>query len=478
MAYTNINRRAEQGVKQDDMLATKRFTIERKPDALYFYELEEAVVLDVIMDEEHPLYKNNMRLDAESWPPNIDGSQPNSSEKDYSWIGKIRFRFLKSQVNAEKDSLSWAKPLENTGIIEYPLMNEIVVVGKYRDEYYYTRKLNTNSTVNSNAIIYVENVAGRLGRNVNTLVGGDGKYEGPESKMNFSGGADYTGVLGSYFKFNHKIRTLRLYEGDTLIQSRFGSSIRFGAYDTNRANDNGVGEYEDGGGNPMILIRNRQAPIKSPQGYTGKGYTLEDINKDGSSVHITSGKTISGFVPQVGMPIISGKKPIKIPEFKGDQIIVNSDRLVFSSKANEMLFFSKNKIGFSTDNEFMASSAERMTFSTPKTFSVNAYQVFLGDHGKIYEPALLGKTTVLWLQKLTDAVLNLVSIQDAILKQINVHTHGTKFGPTTPPLPPALPLLIKIQTDNLTAAAGVLQGLKMKASSLQSSRVFVSGGSD
>ena len=102
MAYENITKRAEQNVKQDDMLASKRFVIERKPDTIYFYELEEAVVLDVVMDENHPIYTGSLNLDVESWPPNIDGSEPNPSEKDYSWIGRIRFRFLNSQINEEK----------------------------------------------------------------------------------------------------------------------------------------------------------------------------------------------------------------------------------------------------------------------------------------------------------------------------------------------------------------------------------------
>jgi hypothetical protein len=193
---------------------------------------------------------------------------------------------------------------------------------------------------------------------------------------------------------------------------------------------------------------------------------------------MTSGKTVSGFVPQVNTQMINGKKTERIPQLKGDQIVINSDRLVFSSKANEMLFFSKNRIGFATDKEFMATASENITFSTPKTYSINAYQVFLGDHGKIYEPALLGKTTVLWLQKLTDAILNLVSIQDNIVMALMGHFHGTTVGPTTPPFPPAQLQFVKAVTQDLVAATVVLQGLKMKAPSLQSPRVFVSGGSD
>ena len=33
-------------------------------------------------------------------------------------------------------------PIENTGVVEYPLMNEVVVVGKYMNKYFYSKKLN------------------------------------------------------------------------------------------------------------------------------------------------------------------------------------------------------------------------------------------------------------------------------------------------------------------------------------------------
>lgn len=483
MAYTNINRRAEQAIKQDDMLATKRFTIERKPDALYFYELEEAVVLDVVMDEGHPLVARS-KLSPEEWPPNIDGSEPNSDEKNYSLIGQIRFRFLKSQVNEDKNSLSWAKPLENTGILEYPLMNEIVIVGKYRDEYYYTRKLNTNSTVNSNAIFSAENVAGREGKNINTYAGEDGKYNGPESKMNFSGGADYTGILGSYFKFNPKIRTLRLFEGDTVLQSRFGSSIRFGAYDFNRANDNGLGEYEDKGGNPMVLIRNRQAPIKLQQGQTGKGYTIEDINKDGSSIHMTSGKTVSGFAPTTTTGMINVTKGVPFPRFNGDQIVFNSDRLVFSAKANEMFFFSKKLIGITTDQILSLNSYGNTTITANKgIITLNAPKIYLNFNkdGANDQPVLLGRTTVLWMYALCDWLLLSVNTQIQTLTTLilfaKTHIHKSAAGPTSPPLPTIAPLLVAWgeQLQSLYASQISLTALRSQLSSLMSSRTFVGG---
>jgi hypothetical protein len=475
MAYSNIDRRAEQIIKQDDTLASKRFVIERKPDESLFYELEEAVVLDVIMDENHPEIARS-QLTIDTWPPNIDGSEPIGTDKDYSWIGRIRFRLINSQQNEEKETLDWAFPMENTGIVEYPLMNEIVIIGKYRDQYFYTRKLNVNSTINANADFSAERTSGQVDKNINEY-SEDGAYTGPESKINFSGGDDYTGILGNYFKFNPKIRGLKLYEGDTILQSRFGSSIRFGAYDSNRENDNGLGEYSDKGGNPMVLIRNRQAPVKLPQGRSGKGYTLEDINKDGSSIHLTSGKTISGFSPVTTTGMVNVTKGIPFPKLDGDQIVINSDRLVFSSKANEMLFFSKKMIGISTDQVLSLNSYGNTTITSNKgIMALNAPKIYLNfnTEGPNDQPVLLGRTTVLWMYALCDWLLLSVNTQIQMLTALISHFHMTKVGPTTPTMPPAMAMWAE-QMQSLYASQISLTALRSQLSSLLSSRVFLGG---
>ena len=130
---------------------------------------------------------------------------------------------------------------------------------------------------------------------------------------------EITVLLGRYFWFNKNVRRLRRFEGDTMVESRFGQSIRFGVYDENRLNDVGDKDIRittkhlnpnfdnTGGGNPMLLIRNRQRPIneipKTTWGqdeptdidkeYENQYYSqiLESVNWDGSSIHITSGLT-------------------------------------------------------------------------------------------------------------------------------------------------------------------------------------------
>ena len=481
--WTHTEHRSELNLKQDDRMASRRFTIERKPDSSYFYELEEAVVLDIILDESHPEFSSS-ELNPSDWPPNIDGSKPVAGDKNYGVLGKVKFRFLNSERGKSKEELNWATPIENTGVSEFPLMNEIVIIAKYLNKYYYSKKLNFKSVVNSNASFITERVAGYVESNLNEYTGK--KNSGPTSKMNFDGGANYEGVLGNYFKFNPNIRALKRYEGDTILESRFGSSIRIGAYDGTRKNDAGLGEYSEGGGNPMVLIRNRQSPIKGTPGFTAKGYTAEDINSDGSSMHFTSGKTISTFNPTTNTPFISGILGFKIPKLDGDQIVINSDRLIFSSKVNETLFFSKKSMCMASDEEFIVTCKKKMTLTSVKTATINAPKIYLGDHGKPYEPALLGRTTVAWMEKMVDWMLLNVNTQIQTLTTLiafaELHVHlGNLAKPTSPPIPLVTAVQIALwveQLASLKASQISLLAHQLQLSSLMSGRVFVSGGVD
>jgi hypothetical protein len=477
--YQTTDRRSELNLKQDDMLASRRWVIERKPDTSRFFELEEAVVLDVILDDTHSEILKK-ELDVDDWPKNIDSSPPVPGGMDYSWIGRIRFRFLCSDIGQAKEGLNWAMPMENTGIVEYPLMNEIVIVGKYLNNYYYSKKLNFKSVINSNASFMIERVAGKNEENFNLYSDdGSGKYPGPVSTLNAVGGTNnYEGVLGDYFKFNHRIRSIRRYEGDTILESRFGSSIRFGAYDDIRENDNGDGEYSDGGGNPMILIRNRQAPINDASGFTAKGYTTEDINKDGSSIHVTSGKTTSKFLSVVEKPMISGNSQVAVPLLSGDQVVFNSDRLVFSSKANEMLFFAKNRIAMSTDSEVSIDAEKKITLTSMELLSINAPKVYLGDHAIEYEPAVLGRTACAWLAGLCDVLVSNIDTQISMINTMLSHFHTGNLGkPTSPPIGSA-PSSWSQNIAQLNEQKTKLLALKNNVTMLMSSRIFVTGGVD
>jgi len=443
MSYSVTHRKSELNVKQDNLLASKRLLIERKPETIQFYELEAAVVLDVILDEDHPAFKGK-ELDPVDWPVDANGKPAENGQPNFGWVGMIKFRFVNSQVGDDKSQLSWALPMENTGITEYPLMNEVVVVGKYLNNYYYSRKLNLKSLINSNASFELERTYGQVEQNTNDY--NDYKpYEGPASILN--GGTkdqrtnpNYVGVLGSYFRFNPSIRALKRYEGDSIIESRFGSSIRFGSYDDVRANDNGLGEYSEGGGNPMVLIRNRQSPVKGasePHKVINKGYVTESINSDGSSIHITSGRTISKFIPATKKVMFSksvpeeqsyfspeGSTEFDYPTQDGDQIVVNSDRLIFSSKANETFHFSKKRYSIVTDAEYTLDAHKQVVITTNEKTVINSPFIFLGEYGEKSEAVLLGNSTAFWLNSMCDWLYQQTEWMIADLEAQKAHKHN------------------------------------------------------
>jgi hypothetical protein len=154
--------------------------------------------------------------------------------------------------------------------------------------------------------------------------------------------------LGDYFDTT-QINKLKLYEGDRIIESRFGQSIRFSAYN-NGTKDNT--EFS-----PTIIIRNRQND-ESISKLKKRALTEEDVNKDGSTIALTSNNYKLGFLPGTiddGGSSDFKTKPInaKTDEPDGlDQVLINSGRIILSSKTDKMLFFSKGDYGFISDGRF------------------------------------------------------------------------------------------------------------------------------
>jgi hypothetical protein len=307
MAYTtkHLKNNSRETLKSE--LITSRKSHLTKADASFFYELEAGVVIDVIRDETHPIFTkmgpNSPTIERSTWP---DGyNQPDIL--DYSWIGRVKVRLINSQEQTPIENLDWMTPLE-TGVVEYPLVNEVVVVSNYMGRFYYTRRVNSRNFINNSADFQHEHRYGMA--NGVTSKTSPGSLEGALNKSdlwpdtNQYGGPDGSApYLGKYFKANNKIRPLKHFEGDTIIQSRHGSSIRFGCFENDPSidvgTDLGYGEsYADNLGNPSILIRNRQRKTK-PEEQQFQYNILEHINEDGSSIEITSGRTVSKFVPTI-----------------------------------------------------------------------------------------------------------------------------------------------------------------------------------
>ena len=457
-------------------------------------QYEPAIVLDIVLDDSHPMFKRGLGniISPLEYPVDFRGMSANETDRDYSLIGAALVRLCYSHVKFEKESLIWAIPLDSSMAV-IPVLNEIVHVVKIFDKYYYTNRVNTKNGCNTSADFRYEQTYGKkVGNRSYATV----KLRGPISRFdsyseNSPGG--FNGILGNYFWFNKNIRNLRRFEGDTVVEGRFGQSIRMGAYDDKRQNDQGIhsnyvsGDDTFGGGNPMILIRNRQRPISqiSAQSIhpllntipeiTGSiaeknvcGYILEDINHDGSSIHMTSGKTESTFTSTCykrcfsetvteEQPRFSPKSStsFKIPKFDGDQIIINSDRLILSSRFGETLHFSKKRYSIVTDNEFTVDSHQPIVLTTNTKTVINSPAIYLGEYDITSEPALLGQTTINWLYDLCEWIL--------------AHTHY--YNHSHPNAGGASP-----NTTQLPVQLQKLKDLRDKLHTLMSRRVFLTGG--
>lgn len=458
-----------------------------------FYHFEPGIVLDIILDDRHPLfniYGGSIILPNE-YPVNYKNVAPTTGEKSYSTIGCALIRLVYSQESIEKEKVVLAYPMDKN-YTTLPLLNELVQVVYYIDTYYYTNRLQSSTLINSMNSTADFRLESTYGKNLgNRPYKGIGNYyTGPISKFDSTNESDYPGLrgqLGQYFQFNNKIRSLRRREGDTVVESRFGQSIRFGSYDDDRNIDIGVKntEYFGGGGNPFILIRNRQRPLSKDEDFSiyprvnpiGKisknineknsdGYMIEDVNNDGSSIHITSGLTLSKFVTTCFKHTFSkdvseeqrgynGGTLYSTPILTGNQIVINSDRLVLSSKLSETLHYSKSRYAITTDSQYSVDAHDQIVLTTNNKTVINSPAIYLGQYDVTDEPVLLGQTTVNWLYDLCQWILD--------------HTHWYKHS--HPDAGEASPDKTQKPVEQRQ-----LKDLQNVLHTLMSRRVFVTGG--
>ena len=90
--------------------------------------------------------------------------------------------------------------------------------------------------------------------------------------------------LGDYFQEKLDIQPLLPFEGDTIIEGRFGNSIRFGGMSSGSREKTAYSTVGNVG-DPITIIRNGQMVEENDRGWE---HTVENINTDHSSIYLTS----------------------------------------------------------------------------------------------------------------------------------------------------------------------------------------------
>ena len=208
-------------------------------------------------------------------------------------LGSIKFTQLGTTTDNDNPSQLIAKPLF-TNIIQYPILEEIVLIlqapssGLNTDPqsktYYYLTTIGLWNSIHHNAFPDIPNFNTKINKKNNNSI------QQVEEGSTTSTSPD-TEVLrfGNSFKEKPDIRTLLPEEGDIMVEGRWGQSIRFSSTTTKKLPNNSwsaQGEL----GSPITIIRNGQTKEKNTSAPWVPIY--EDINKDGSSIYMSSGQDI------------------------------------------------------------------------------------------------------------------------------------------------------------------------------------------
>ena len=343
------------------------------------------------------------------------------------------------------DNYIFAKPLF-PNFRQVPLINEIAYVitlpsvnlqdpnfiNLNDQEFYYFLPINIWNSVHNNALPNPTDTTTATPSEIKS-------YQEVEagSRVKVTDGVDDIN-LGETFDEQPDIKNLQPFEGDVNFEGRWGQSFRFGSTVTGSNGLPYLGNQwstpgDSNQGDPIIIIRNGQYD----DGKEAWKPILEDINKDPASIYMGSTQKIplnnsssynSYYVP-----------PTNPKEYSGNQIIINSGRVVINAYNDHLLLISNNSVNLN--------AVESVNIDTKETIIQS--NVYLGGKDAT-EPLLKGKITAGILQ---EAMTNIATLADTLQLLIS-QPAGTNFATlaaTAGTVSKNLGLLItKLQNESLS----------------------------
>jgi hypothetical protein len=181
-------------------------------------------------------------------------------------------------------------------------------------------------------------------------------------------------ILGNEFEQQNNIVNLKYFEGDIILDGRTNNAIRF-ASSLNK--NNGYWSNSFNYGDPVLILSN---------GYnTDEANHVEDINKDDSTIVLTSTQTIPLETRiTTSNPITKTILPKNYTQ--NAQIILNSDRIIINSKKDDVVLYS------TTNTELYAN--DNVTLNANTAILLNSDKIILGTEKNSNQypeqPAVLG----------------------------------------------------------------------------------------
>lgn len=248
----------------------------------------------------------------------------------------IRFKFLNRPGNNDENT-NPAFPL-NAHVKSIPVPGEIVLIvtaassfaGNFRlneGTFYYMNDVNVQSNINYNGV----------------PTSGKVPFSNAASYQNASFGVVSTpnqsqpDRVKKTFKILNGQNALQLFEGDVVMEGRSGNSIRLSSTINGLTGITKQPTWTLGNpGDPIMILSNTKKNSSS------KGFRIEDINKDDSSIYLAS-------TQRIPLKLANKSAEINVENYTKPQVVINSNRLVFNSKVDSIIMSAKKDIFLSTD---------------------------------------------------------------------------------------------------------------------------------
>ena len=388
----------------------------QEPDL--FYEIEPSEVLFVL----------NKVSDLETFQLLNDDGQPDKSLLNSCIVRKIYTEPNRPILNERGSNLRdfISRPLDPS-LLRLPIKGEIVPVIIFissnsttdvnKKISYYMNNVNTwnsshhNSLPNISALDALEETTSE---NVKKPEDGNPFVEGEELPD-----------LGEFFTERNDIKRVQVYEGDVILEGRFGQHIRLGSSD--KILDENPNWWSEGSdetlGKPVTIISNGQSSEKIGELEPRDLYST-DVNKDPSTIILTENQPTSLDLAYLDLgeddAILNTLEFDTIVDTQNPTIQMNSGTLILNARDNKLLGFAKAGIGLATSGNMSIDvtnkiesvcdeKIEEMTsyykFTTPK-MDAEATKSNLGEKAVAGsgEPMVLGNQLVDVLTRLIDNI--------------------------------------------------------------------------
>ena len=348
-----------------------------------------ARVTDIVLDETHPKF-----IEYGRW----------------NGVGTINFE----QVNTP-EAKDVAKPIAKPFFPQFksfPLVNEIVLLFSLPDSnmgvqdtskiYYYLNAISIWNHPHHNAYpnIFDGVEDEEQKQDYQAIEGGSvRRVEDESTEINLQG----DNPTGGTFIERTNIHPILPFVGDNIFEGRFGNSIRLGS--TTKSKGLYKNNWSESGeeGNPITILRNGQPTDSSDEGWIP---IVDNINNDLSSIYLTSNQLIPIKASSTNYTGISDENVPEFPnQYKGNQVILNSGRVLLNSTTDSILLSSKKVISLSAKSD--------IGIATSGSIAIESGELKLGG-SNAEQPAVLGD---IFLDRLSGVMAGLSAVVTSLSQE-------------------------------------------------------------